>query len=107
MTSSEKALGTFRTKPWMHNCAQAVAAAFGREDLLEPLQACGGGNAPENTCGALWGAIQVAPEREAELREIFGRVNGATTCSALKRECRVPCQTCVKVACDILDGFQN
>ena len=41
MNIEEKALSTFRTAPWRHNCAQAVCAALGREDLLETVSSCG------------------------------------------------------------------
>ena len=103
MNASEKALSTFRQKPCMYNCAQTICAAFGREDLIEPMQECGGGRAPEGTCGALYGAIQVAPHLEAALREEFNAVNGATMCRQLKGENRVPCQTCVSTAASILE----
>lgn len=59
MNVEEKALSTFRTEPWRHNCAQAVCAALGREDLLEAVSACGTGRAPDGVCGALYGALLV------------------------------------------------
>ncbi len=102
MNAVEKALSTFRQPPFMYNCAQTICAAFGREDLLESMQSCGGGRAPEGTCGALYGAMQVAPERAEELRAAFLAANGATQCRQLKGENRVPCQVCVRTAAELL-----
>ena len=51
MKRVEQALATFRQKPFMYNCAQTVCAAFGREDLVEPMASCGGGEAEEETGG--------------------------------------------------------
>ncbi len=102
MNEVEKALSTFRQPPHLYNCAQTVCAAFGREDLLEAMKTCGGGRAPEGTCGALYGAMQVAPERAEELKAAFLAANGATECRRLKGENRVPCQTCVRTAAELL-----
>ena len=102
MKRVEQALATFRQHPYMYNCAQTVCAAFGREDLLEDMKACGGGRAPEGTCGALYGAMQVAPELADVLKADFCAATGATECNKLKSECRVPCQTCVQTASELL-----
>lgn len=107
MNAAEKALSVFRCPPHRYNCAQAVYSAFGGEELLEPLQSCGGGRAPEGTCGALYGAIQVAPELETQLREGFEAINGATTCRQLKGEGRVPCEVCVRTACELLEQLRG
>lgn len=102
MERIEKALATFRQPPYMYNCAQTICAAFGREDLLEEMAACGGGRAPEGTCGALYGARQVAPQLAESLAGAFRACLGATTCSRLKGEGRVPCQQCVRTAAELL-----
>ncbi len=102
MNPVEKALSIFRQPPCMYNCAQTICAAFGRDDLLEAMKTCGGGRAPEGTCGALYGAMQVAPERAEELRAAFADANGATQCRHLKGENRVPCQVCVRTAAELL-----
>ncbi len=102
MNAIDKALSTFRQPPHMYNCAQTICAAFGREDLLVAMKACGGGRAPEGTCGALYGAMQVAPERAGELEAAFMAANGATLCRQLKGENRVPCETCVRTAAALL-----
>lgn len=102
--SKEKSLAFFRTPPHNYNCAQTIAAGFGREDLIESFKLCGGGRAPEGLCGALHAALALAPEnRRAELLEAFRAKNGATTCRSLKQECRVPCPQCVASAAELLE----
>ncbi len=102
MNRVEQALATFRQKPYMYNCAQTVCAAFGREDLVEPMACCGGGRAPEGTCGALYGAMQVAPEKSAAVLAAFVAATGASTCREIKGANRVPCQECVRIAATAL-----
>lgn len=105
MNAAEKALSTFREPPFMYNCAQTVCAAFGREDLLEEMKSCGGGRAPEGMCGALYGAVQVAPERAEEIKSAFVAANGAWKCCDLKGGTpRVACQQCVRVAAQLVAG---
>lgn len=86
----------------MYNCAQTICAAFGREDLLEAMKSCGGGRAPEGTCGALYGAMQVVPEKAEALKAAFTEALGASTCRELKGGNRVPCQQCVTTAATLL-----
>lgn len=105
MTAAEKALSTFREPPYMYNCAQTLCAAFERDDLLEPMKTCGGGRAPEGMCGALYGAIQVAPERAEAIKAAFVAENGAWKCSDLKGGTpRVACQQCVAVAARLVEA---
>lgn len=106
MNAAERALSVFRCPPLRYNCAQAVYHAFGGEELIEPLQSCGGGRAPEGLCGALYGAIQAAPELEEKLRGEFAALNGAVTCRQLKGEGRVPCEQCVRTACELLEKLR-
>ncbi len=104
MNAAEKALSTFREPPYMYNCAQTICAAFGRDDLLEDMKTCGGGRAPEGMCGALYGAICVAPEKADMLKEAFTAKNGAWKCCDLKGGTpRVACQQCVSVAAQLLE----
>lgn len=102
MNVGEKALATFRTEPWRHNCAQAVCAALGREDLLEAVSACGTGRAPCGLCGALHGALLCTPaQSREELRRRFVEKLGYSHCRELKREGRVPCRECVASAASL------
>ncbi|WP_297408303.1 hypothetical protein [uncultured Akkermansia sp.] len=99
MNVEEKALSTFRTAPWRHNCAQAVCAALGREDLLETVSACGTGKAPDGLCGALYGVLLCTPvESREELRRRFVEKLGYSYCRELKKEGAVPCRDCVAAA---------
>lgn len=102
MDAVQKALSTFRQPPCSYNCAQTVCAAFGREDLLEEMKLCGGGRAPEGTCGALYAAMVLAPNRAEALSAAFRQANGSTFCRELKGTHRVPCQTCVATAAQLL-----
>ncbi len=95
----EEALSTFRTAPWRHNCAQAVCAALGREDLLETVSSCGTGKAPDGLCGALYGALLCTPvQSREELRRRFVEKLGYSHCRELKKEGAVPCRDCVASA---------
>lgn len=86
-----------------YNCAQTVAAAAGRADLVNEMAQCGGGKAPEGLCGALYAAIQAAPEDKKNLiREKFNERLGAVTCSDLKNVRKVPCPLCVETAAKLL-----
>ena len=89
-----------------HNCAQAVAAGAGREDLVSALGSCGGGRAPEGLCGALYAALLLAPETEhARIREAFAAAAGALTCSRIKGETHFPCADCVRTAAELTEEF--
>lgn len=97
--SLEKAMSVFRNP---YNCAQTVCYAFGREDLLEPVKDCARGNAPGGLCGALYGAMQVAPGQAEDIKAVFAARNGAVTCRELKAAGKVPCPVCVRTAVELL-----
>lgn len=99
-----KALESFRRPPLKLNCAQAIAHAFDRGDLLAEMSACGSGNAPDGLCGALHCAMRLAGEDAESVAEAFEKKLGYRHCSRLKREGRVPCPDCVSTAADILEG---
>ena len=103
---SSKAVELFTAVPRQHNCAQAVAAGFGREDLMEELAACGGGRAPEGLCGALHAALLIVPEAcRARARQDFIDFAGADTCFTLKMRNRTPCIRCVEKAAELVARF--
>lgn len=102
-----RALEAFNREPVALNCAQAVVEAFelstGRSvGLLAEFKPYGGGRAPDNECGALYAACQCLPTHAASLREEFAEALGAGQCRRLKRELRVPCDTCVETAAVLL-----
>lgn len=105
--SLSRALKTFRQNPWKYNCAQSISAAFGREDMVPALGSCGGGRAPEGLCGALYGAITVAPYLREQLTHSFLEKRGAITCHDLKRKAGADCRLCVSTAAGLLEEFLN
>ena len=104
MTPKEKALASFRQPPLCLNCAQAVAHAFGREDLVSGLRTAGGGNAPDGLCGALFAAMQICGNASAsKIAEAFEKKLGYRRCLNLKKDARVPCPSCVATATELLE----
>ena len=92
--------------PKMHNCAQAVAAGAGREDLVAAFAVCGGGKAPGGLCGALHAAMTIAGTEKAPLiKDAFLSELGAVSCSALKNELAIPCVKCVEIAAELLEKY--
>lgn len=101
-----KAVELFTAVPRQHNCAQAVAAGFDREDLTAGLASCGSGHAPEGMCGALYAALQIVPEAcRARARQDFIDFAGADTCFTLKMRNRVSCIRCVEKASELVQRF--
>ena len=101
-----KALELFTAVPRCYNCAQAVAAGCGREDLIAELQSAGGGRAPENCCGALYAAMLIAGENNSGMiRNEFTEKLGSGCCAELKGKLGVPCTECVDVAAGLLEKF--
>ncbi len=92
----------FARVPKTHNCAQSVAAGCGHEDLVEKLDKCGGGRAPEGLCGALYAALLLLPEskREAAKAEFIRQV-GAAECKVIKTQSGTPCSRCVAIAASL------
>lgn len=108
MNAAEKALSTFRQPPCMYNCAQTICAAFGREDLIEPMKSCGGGKALEGTCGALYAAMTLAGDKAETIKSAFVAEHGASTCCELKGgAARVACQDCVRSAARLLEELEG
>lgn len=104
MSFAEKSLTVFRKPPVPHNCAQAVCFGCGHEELVEPMAECGGGRAPDGTCGALYGAMMVVGEEKAPaLRAEFIAKHGAYQCKVLKKEGKVPCEQCVASASELVE----
>lgn len=100
---ADKAVALFEQKPKTCNCAQAVVKAFGRDDLFETMNSCGGGRAPEELCGALYGALMVLPEdRREEFKEQFRTAAGDVLCRPIRREGKTSCAQCVRIAAEIL-----
>ena len=106
MTESipDKAVVLFLKAPKEFNCAQAVAKAFGHDELLEQLKSCGGGRAPDSICGALHAALVMSHESQREnVKQSFHDVVGNIHCRDIRREGVIPCAKCVRHAAGILD----
>ena len=102
------ALEYFTAVPKLHNCAQAVAAGAGREDLVREFAVCGGGKAPGGLCGALYALLQLAPESEHErLKAEFAAAAGDLTCHAIKNITGFPCPECVRTAAELFDKLEK
>lgn len=101
MTPEEKALSLFRQPPRHLNCAQTICATMGREDLVEAMQNSARGKAPGGTCGALYAAMTLCPDRAQELHAAFTGELGANTCATLKGA-GTPCPRCVLTAVRLL-----
>lgn len=95
----------FSNKSLNHfNCAQAVAAGFGREDLLDQLAVCGGGKAPEGFCGALYAALLLLPEPlRAKAAAEFEAAIGSPRCREIKAAGLKSCAECVAAAARIVE----
>lgn len=101
-----KALELFTAVPRCYNCAQAVAAGCGREDLIAELQSAGGGRAPENCCGALYAAMMISGGEKAEIiRREFAAKLGSERCAELKGALAIPCPVCVETAAVLLEKY--
>ncbi len=102
---SEKAVAFYSQTPKVYNCAQAVALAFGRDDLLGPMQSCGGGRAPDGLCGALYAALSVAPEDRSErIKTSFQKATGSLLCREIRPAGKVSCLECVRAAAAACEG---
>ena len=100
------AVEIYTAVPKMHNCAQAVAAGAGREDLVEAFKVCGGGKAPGGLCGALHAALALAPESEHDaIKTAFAEKAGALTCREIKAVTLFSCAECVRVAAELTEKY--
>ena len=98
-----KAVELFTAVPKLHNCAQAVAAGAGNEELANQMKSCGGGNAPEGRCGALHAALCLTkPENHDKLIAEFVQQAASESCKAIKSaEKPFPCAECVRLAAEL------
>ena len=101
MTPEEKALSLFRQPPRCLNCAQTICAAMDREDMVDGMQDKARGSAPGGTCGALYAAMSLSPDRAEATRAAFTAALGANTCAELKA-LHIPCPRCVQTAITLL-----
>lgn len=109
-----KCTDTFRTPPFRHNCAQAVAykyaALFGvtPEEALGRFADCAAGRAPGGLCGALFAAREAMPDKAQAIELEFKKVtNGFTSCADIKGLSGTPCPVCVDTIDAILERLAD
>lgn len=97
-----KATDTFRTAPYKHNCAQAIAyrwcELYADKGIVERYAPYVGGHAPEGYCGALYAAIQACPRHADDIKRDFMARCGGALCCEIKGTNRTPCEVCVDTA---------
>ena len=102
MDEIKKATSSFRNP---YSCAQTNYAAFDGSDesKLAHYKENSGGRAPENMCGALFAALEIAPESaRKEIAMDFAKRTGSTKCKEIKMLHKTPCEKCVLAAAEIL-----
>lgn len=104
-----KATDTFRTAPFKHNCAQAIAYRwhdlYHCADIVERYAPYVGGRAPEGFCGALYAAMQACPSHADDIKREFSEHCGGTLCREIKSSNRTPCEECVDTADKLVEKF--
>ncbi|MCF0190901.1 MAG: hypothetical protein HUJ96_06520 [Marinilabiliaceae bacterium] len=106
-----KAIDTFRTPPYMHNCAQAVAnhwkVLFENTDIVSEYSPYVGGKAPEGYCGALYAAMQACQSQQEAIKTEFANIVGATHCIDIKRNAKTSCHVCVDTADELVAKYSK
>jgi len=107
-----KATDTFRTQPWCHNCAQAVANKWSSlypnpDGILSELALSGSGRAEGGLCGALYAAQKALPQHRDELTAEFEKRVGGLVCREIKSKAKTPCPMCVDIADGLIEEFLN
>ena len=104
-----KAADYFHVAPEKLNCAQSILKAFQSqlnisEETIAKFQKHGGGRAPEGICGALFAADYLLKQQgKNSIHKTFNQKAGAVTCIELKRNKKIPCEMCVKIADKLLE----
>lgn len=91
-------------RPKKYNCAQAIAKAFDRNDLVDSLASCGGGRAPEGFCGALYAALLLTPDgKQDAMKQCFQQAVGDVRCRPIRQAGQTPCTECIRTAAEALE----
>lgn len=105
-STAVRAVACYTLIPKQFNCAQAVAKACERDDLVETLKGCGGGRAPEGLCGALYAAISILPEDKRDiLKKRFEEKAGEQHCRPIRHVGKTSCSQCVRISAELLDDI--
>lgn len=104
----KKAVALFTAVPKLHNCAQAIAAAADKSDLVAEFACAGGGRAEGGVCGALYAAMAAVSECDREaLKRDFEAATGAVACRELKMAAKVSCVEAVRIAGKLVDKYRT
>lgn len=105
---ADLAVQCYTQVPKVYNCAQAVAKGFQRDDLVEGMKSAGGGNAPDNLCGALYSALSLVPGVQHEsVKQQFRNTVGSLYCREIRQSGIVPCSECVRIAATVIDELPD
>lgn len=104
-----KAVETFRTPPFCHNCAQAIAyhwqELFNDKEIVSTYAPYVGGHAPDGYCGALFAAINAVPAQSGSIKRDFQEACGSIYCREIKQSRHTPCQFCVATADSLVEKY--
>jgi len=91
------------------NCSQSVLRAFQEhlnihEDEIIKAKNHGHGRADDGVCGALFAAQRLMDDSEKRdrLRDAFAAVTGSDKCREIRKEARIPCVECVRLAASLI-----
>ncbi|MFA5840427.1 MAG: C-GCAxxG-C-C family (seleno)protein [Candidatus Margulisiibacteriota bacterium] len=93
------------------NCAQSIVAAFKEHLGLDPKMIneyakYGGGNAPNNLCGAYFAALKqverLSPDKVLDFESHFFTLAGSLKCNEIRQQRKLSCLGCIEKAAEYL-----
>ena len=90
------------------NCAQSIVKAFapaeGVQEALRQAKEFGGGRAHDGLCGALYAAMQLAPDEQARnnILRAFEAQATSVKCREIRQARTLKCEQCVELAASLL-----
>jgi len=96
------------------NCAESVSRSyaearnFAHKDMDSHAD-CGGGQAPQGHCGALYAALHIlelsGKDKKKECEDFFLSCAGALTCKEIRRLKKLSCSGCIEKAAEFLENL--
>lgn len=114
MKETAKAYYLGKKGPQRLNCAQSIAEALREkfplgEETVTLLATCGGGRAPEGSCGAFYAAQRIlerySPENLAEKMELLRSFAGSLKCREIKTLKIKSCLECIEKAVEVTEDL--
>ena len=93
------------------NCAQSIVAAFKEHlsldsKLIDEYSKYGGGNAPNNLCGAYFAALKLvekhSPDKVLDFESHFYTLAGSLKCNEIRKLKKLSCLGCIEKAAEYL-----